>query len=136
MCKIKRTGFLPMNGQLSAPMLVETLNNGNTAPYAPQAMSDMYSKEYFNRVKAHDLHDLDVDYYGQSSVGFTRQVVEQFADQYNRRLESYVNARNYLEETDQSLEEGLTTELDLYRMRDTYWRNSKDGEFESARISI
>lgn len=116
-------------GQLSAPMLVETLNNGNTAPYAPQAMSDMYSKEYFNEVKAHDLHDLDVDYYGQSSVGFTRQVVEQFADQYNRRLESYVGARDYLEETDQSLESIRTTERDLYRMRDTV-EKLYDGEFE------
>ena len=89
----------------------------------------MYFKEYFNDVKAHDLHDLDVDYYGQSSVGFTRQVVEQFADQYNRRLESYVGARDYLEETDQSLESIRTTERDLYRMRDTV-EKLYDGEFE------
>ena len=40
-----------------------------------------------------------------------------------------MNARDYLEETDQSLESIRTTELDLYRMRDTV-EKLYDGEFE------
>ena len=122
-------------GQISAPMLVEVFRNKEQAPFPPQAMSDLYSKEYFERIKSHDLHDLDVDYYGQSRVGFNRHVVEQFADQYNMRLSAYVGARDYLEETNQDTVLLKPTEQDLYKMRDTV-EQLYEGRFEIPKLEV
>ena len=116
-------------------MLVEAFRNNEQAPFPPQAMSDLYSKEYFERIKSHDLHDLDVDYYGQSRVGFNRQVVEQFADQYNMRLSAYVGARDYLEETNQDTVLLKPTEQDLYKMRDTV-EQLYEGRFEIPKLEV
>lgn len=122
-------------GQISAPMLVEAFRNNEQAPFPSQSMSDLYSKEYFERVKSHDLHDLDVDYYGQNRVGFNRQVVEQFADQYNMRLSAYVGARDYLEETNQDTVLLKSTEQDLYKMRDTV-EQLYEGRFEIPKLEV
>ncbi len=46
-----------------------------------------------------------------------------------------MGARDYLEETDQSLESIRTTERDLYRMRDTV-EKLYDGEFEVPGIGV
>ena len=122
-------------GQLSAPMLVEAFREGVSAPYPPQMPSNLYSKDYFEEVKAHDLHDLDVDYYGQTRVGFSRQTIEAFADQYNRRLTAYVGARDYLEETGQTDSFVDATERDLYRMRRCV-EQLVDGQFEVPTLAV
>lgn len=122
-------------GQLSAPMLVEAFREGVSAPYPPQMSSNLYSKDYFEEVKAHDLHDLDVDYYGQTRVGFSRQTIEAFADQYNLRLTAYMGARDYLEETGQTDQLVDATERDLYRMRRCV-EQLVDGQFEVPTLAV